>query len=115
MHGGAREGGLAGPGSRGTRRAGARSEKQVRSRGRHAQQAGREAHIKPGLRAALNTAKPCKHGEAVLGPAAAGRLWDGAARNGRHAGVGIRARVDRPMRESQRQRLRNEQETRFYS
>ena len=39
----------------------------MRSRGRHAQRAGREAHIMPGLRAALNTAKPCKHGEAVLG------------------------------------------------
>ena len=67
MHGGAREGGRAGPGSRGTHRAGARSEKQVRSRGRHAQRAGREAHIMPGLRAALNTAEPCKHGGAVLG------------------------------------------------
>ena len=67
MHGRAREGGRAGPGSRGTHRAGARSEKQVRSRGRHAQRAGREAHIMPGLRAALNTAEPCKHGGAVLG------------------------------------------------
>ena len=57
------------------------SEKQVKSRGRHAQRAGREAHIKPGPQGRA------EHGGAVL--TRRSRVgWDGAARNGRRAGVG---------------------------
>jgi len=69
-------------------------ERTVKSRGRHAQRAGREAHIKPGPqgRAGLGAKRQTRRSRVG---------WDGAARNGRHAGVGVWSRSMRPSQTSQ--------------
>ena len=66
----------------------------VKSRGRHAQRAGREAHIKPGPqgRAGLGAKRQTRRSRVG---------WDGAARNGRHAGVGSLQEVDATVANSQ--------------
>jgi hypothetical protein len=63
-----------------------REREAVKSRGRHAQRAGREAHIKPGAKRQTRRSR--------VG-------WDGAARNGRHAGVGSLQEVGATLANSQ--------------
>jgi hypothetical protein len=57
-----------------------REREAVKSRGRHAQRAGREAHIKPGPQGRAGFGEKRQTRRSRVG-------WDGAARNGRHAGM----------------------------